>query len=61
MDIAAPLALLWLLAVARVTMALRVGEGANRTTDVAWIVAIFAPLVLWEEIAAQRRRSDHGG
>jgi hypothetical protein len=55
-DVAVAAALAFLLGVARVAFALARGEPPSREVDLAWLLVMLAPLVVWKEIAARRRR-----
>jgi hypothetical protein len=55
-DLAIVATLVFLLGVIRVAFALMRSEGSNREVDVAWLLVLFAPFVVWKEIAAYRRR-----
>lgn len=55
-DVAITAALVFLLGAIRVAFALARHEASSRETDLAWLLVFFAPIVVWKEIAAYRRR-----
>lgn len=48
--------LLWILCVVRVGFALWRREAASLDTDLAWLLVMLMPIVVWKEIAAGRAR-----
>ncbi|APR82042.1 Hypothetical protein A7982_07391 [Minicystis rosea] len=44
----------WVLVVLRVTHALLRADAPSHEVDVAWLVVILAPIVVWKELAARR-------
>lgn len=45
----------WALGLMRVLFALGRAEAASREVDLAWLLLVLAPIVVWKEIASQRR------
>ncbi len=55
-DVAVAAALAFLLGVLRVAFSLARGEPPSHEVDVAWLLVMFTPLVIWKEVAAHRSR-----
>jgi hypothetical protein len=45
----------WALGVMRVIFALGRSEAPSREIDLAWLLVALAPIIVWREIASQRR------
>ena len=56
MEIAVAAGIAWALAVMRVTYALLRADAPSHEIDVAWLIVIVAPIVVWKEIAARREQ-----
>ena len=54
-DIAGVAMLVWLVALARVGVALLGSELPSRELDIAWLAAFLAPVVIAKELASWRR------
>ncbi len=55
-DVTVVAALALLLGVIRVAFALARSEAPSGEVDLAWLVVLIAPVVVWKEIAASGRR-----
>lgn len=56
LEIAIVTLVVWAVGVLRVVSALRRPEAPSYDLDAAWLFVLLAPIVIWQEFAAWRRR-----
>jgi hypothetical protein len=56
LDIAVPVAIAWTLGLVRVTCALLRSDAPSHELDIAWLLVVVAPVIIWHEIAAWREQ-----
>ena len=55
-DLARVAAFVWMVTLVRIVAAFMATEAPNREIDVAWLILLLAPVVIWKEWARHGRR-----